>query len=212
MEFPEKPIAAGQEFQPEIRRARIDKLTIYEISDSELDLLEKGMPRSIFLNFAILLLSVAVSFTIALCTSNVPAGKVFTSFLVVLVIGYVGGFLLLILWLKDYQSASAIVCAIRKRLPPEGEPRIPVAAQADALQDDAPLEILSAYYGSQQKRLDVKRNLSEMIKGGKLTVTASNQIAGDPHPGVIKILFIKYLTHGKVYSVEIVEGRSITLP
>jgi hypothetical protein len=89
---------AEQAFQPEIRRGRIDKLTIYEISDSELNILEKGSPSSIFLNFAVFLLSVAVAFTVALFTANVPAGKVFTSFLVSTIIGYVGGILLLVFW------------------------------------------------------------------------------------------------------------------
>ena len=43
----------AKEFQPEIRRARFDRLTIYEVSESELEVLARGSPDSIYLNFAV---------------------------------------------------------------------------------------------------------------------------------------------------------------
>ncbi len=54
--------SSSSEFLPAIRRARIDNLTIYEISDAELNILERGSPDSIYLNVAIALISSAISF------------------------------------------------------------------------------------------------------------------------------------------------------
>jgi hypothetical protein len=83
------------------------------------------------------------------------------------------------------------------------------AAPAD---DSCPLEILSASYGSQQREVEVTACLVHMIKAGRLTVTASNELAGDPHSGVQKTLSIRYRSYGKVYWVRVEEGQSISLP
>lgn len=116
-----QPSPPQPEFLPEIRRGRLDKLTIHEISDSELEALEQGAPNSIYLNFAVFLLSSASSFTITLLTTKIESGRVYTFFAIFTVIGYIVGVLLLLLWWKEYKSASKVADAIRKRLPPEGE-------------------------------------------------------------------------------------------
>ena len=107
-------------FLPEIRRGRFDKLTIYEISDTELELLERGSPDSTFLNFAIFLLSSAISFTVALFTTTITSERTFIIFVVITIIGYLGAFLLFLLWRKSHKSVSKTVETIKKRLPPEG--------------------------------------------------------------------------------------------
>jgi len=111
---------SDSKFQPEIHRARFDKLTIYEVSESELDTLERGSPSSIYLNFAVFLLSVAISFTINLLTTTVVPTRTFTIFVVIAVVGYVIGLGLIILWLVNRQSVSKVTETIRKRLPPHG--------------------------------------------------------------------------------------------
>ncbi len=63
------------EFLPAVRRARIGRLNIYEVSDSELQLLERGSPESLYLNFAIFLLSAALSFLTALFTTEIPSAR-----------------------------------------------------------------------------------------------------------------------------------------
>jgi len=117
------PINRGEkpgEFLPEIRRGRFERLTIYEVSEAELEIIEKGSPSSLYLNFSIFLLSVAIAFLIALLTTNISSAKVFSVFVTITVIGFVFGLLLLILWLKTRKSVSATVCSIKRRLPPEG--------------------------------------------------------------------------------------------
>ena len=83
------------EFLPAIRRARFDKLTIYEISDSELEILERGSPGSIYLNFTIFLLSSAISVTVTLLVTKIESDRTYMFFVVVTVVGYIIGVLLL---------------------------------------------------------------------------------------------------------------------
>jgi len=52
-----------------IRRGVFQELTLYEVEESELELLARGSPDSLYLNFSILLLSFAVSFLISLLTA-----------------------------------------------------------------------------------------------------------------------------------------------
>ncbi len=75
---------------PEIRRGRVAQLTIYEVSEIELETLAQGSANSIYLNFAIFLLSVSVSLIIALLTATIASNRVFTVFVVIAVVGAIG--------------------------------------------------------------------------------------------------------------------------
>jgi type IV secretory pathway VirB6-like protein len=110
----------SSKFIPEIRRGCFDVLRIYEVSESELEVLTQGSPNSIHLNFAIFLLSVSISFIIALLTTTIASNRVFIVFVVITVVGAIGGVFLLFLWFKTRKSVSDLVQTIKKRLPPEG--------------------------------------------------------------------------------------------
>jgi hypothetical protein len=105
------------ELQPEVRRGRIDWLNIYEISEAELELLARGSADSLYLNFAIFLLSVSASFIVSLMTTTIESGRVFTVFVVLAVVGAVNGGVLLALWYMSYRSVSGLVETIKRRLP-----------------------------------------------------------------------------------------------
>ncbi len=122
---------------PAIRRVRIQQLTIYEISEEELKALEAGSPVSLHLNFAVFLLSVAVSFAIALVTTTFTNDRAFLTFVLVLIVASIIGLFLLILWLKERQSVSSVAACVRNRLVPEGEP---VNCAQQGAQPDAPGE------------------------------------------------------------------------
>jgi hypothetical protein len=110
------------EFLPAVRRARIERLNIYEVSEEELELLERGSPESLFLNFALILLSTAISLLITLLTADISSDRVFYVFVIFTVIGFIGGAVLLVLWLWYRQSTTNVFEQIRRRMPPEGIP------------------------------------------------------------------------------------------
>ena len=53
-----------------VRRGRVDSIDLYEVTEDELQELERGGEASNYLNFALALSSIAVSFSIALGTTN----------------------------------------------------------------------------------------------------------------------------------------------
>lgn len=69
--------STGQSLDPAIQWVPIDKLTLYAITESELDALERGSPESLFLNLAIGVFSVAISFSIALATAEIDSIKTY---------------------------------------------------------------------------------------------------------------------------------------
>jgi hypothetical protein len=115
-----KEITPSQSLPPvEVRRAAFARLTIYEVEERELEDLAQGSPDSLYLNFAIFLLSAATSFLIALLTT-VVSNNVFIVFVVITSVGFIIGAFLLILWLTKRKSVSHLVRKIKNRLPPEG--------------------------------------------------------------------------------------------
>lgn len=111
---------AGEQL-PEIRRARLGTLTIYEISEAELETLERGLPASLFLNFSVFLVSVAVSFSITLATTAIASNRTFQVFVIVTILGYLTGLVLFAMWWISYKSTANITRIIRERLLPESE-------------------------------------------------------------------------------------------
>jgi hypothetical protein len=109
------------EFAPaKIRRARIDTFTIYEISDTELEILSHGSPDSIYLNFGIALLSISISFLISLWTTTIDSIKTYDIFISITIICAIVGFILLAIWFKKWKSTSELIIQIKNRMPPEG--------------------------------------------------------------------------------------------
>lgn len=105
---------------PEIRRARFQRLTIYEVEESELLILERGTLGSIYINISIALLSLAIGLTATLTTATFPSERAWLLFLVVTVVGYVVGVSLLFIGWTGRRSIAACVREIRRRLPTDG--------------------------------------------------------------------------------------------
>lgn len=108
------------QLDPAIHRVRLDKLRIFEISEGELEALERGSPQSIFLNLAIALISIAISFTVTLVTVTIEKDRTYYVLVIVTSIGYVAGFTLGLLWLISRRSLKKVSMAIRSRIPAEG--------------------------------------------------------------------------------------------
>ena len=102
---------------PKIVRGQVDSLSLFEITDYELELLEQGAPNAIYLNFAIFFISIAVSFLTALLTVEIKSQNIFTVFVVLTVVGFSVGGVLIILWFKTRTRISILVSKIKARVP-----------------------------------------------------------------------------------------------
>jgi hypothetical protein len=103
----------------QIRRGRVDSLSLYEITDNELEILATGSPSSLHLNLGISLLSMAVSFFIALLTTNITSERTFTVFVVIFVSTLIVGSIMMLVWWRAHKSTREIIKRIRDRLPSE---------------------------------------------------------------------------------------------
>lgn len=104
-----------------VRRGRVDSVDLYEIKDTELDMLEKGSPADLQLNFAIFLLSLAFAAACTLATVTFPQATIQTTFIIVLVVGVLIGVYLLLSWWWNRTSLKSICKNIRNRIPPEDD-------------------------------------------------------------------------------------------
>ncbi len=114
------PKATTTALDPAIHRVRLDSLRIFEISEAELEALERGSPESLFLNFGLSVLSVAISFSVALATTKIESTRVYIFFLVLVIIGYLAGILFAVLWLTSRRSLKTTAAKIRARIPSLG--------------------------------------------------------------------------------------------
>ncbi len=101
----------------DVTRHKVGSLTVYEVTDYELEQFEKGAPSSIYLNFSIFLSSIAVSFLVALLSTNIESEKVFIVFLIITIIGFALGLLLMFIWLRNRSSMQSVVQKIKERKP-----------------------------------------------------------------------------------------------
>ena len=99
-----------------IFRGKVDSLTLYEITDHELNVLEKGSPNSIYLNFSIFLLSVGLSFLVALLSADIPSERTYVTFLIFCLVGVFLGAFLLVLWCRMKSEVTSVVSRIRERI------------------------------------------------------------------------------------------------
>lgn len=100
---------------PKILRGKVDSLTLYEITDAELDALERGSPSSTYLNLAILCLSVGISFLISILTTDI-SDRVFIGFFIVAAVGLCVGAVLFVIWWRMGSELSGVCRKIRERV------------------------------------------------------------------------------------------------
>jgi len=114
---------------PRIVRGQVDSLSLFEITDYELELLEQGSPNAIYLNFAIFFVSIAISFLSALLTVEIKSQNIFTIFVVLTVVGFSVGGILIILWIKTRTKLSALLLKIKARVPMVAAPTRPATPE-----------------------------------------------------------------------------------
>jgi len=105
-----------------VRRAEVDSICLYEVKEEELEILERGSPSSLYLNFSLFLISAAISFLASIIFVKIDSQKIFTIFVVIIVVGFVLGFILLVLWHRDFRSSTTVAKRIRNRLKADCSP------------------------------------------------------------------------------------------
>lgn len=98
-------------------RGSVDSLSLYEITDYELEIFEKGGPSSTYFNVAISLLSIGVSFLASILTVEINSIKTYILFSVIMIVGISGGIVSAILWHRTRSPVSHICEKIRARVP-----------------------------------------------------------------------------------------------
>lgn len=108
-----------------VKRGKFDSLTIYEVTEQELTIIERGSSNSLFLNFALPLLSVSLSFFVSIFTIDwFPEDQegnliAFIVFLVIAIITLLAGVICLILWFRSTDDFKATIKTIKLRLKEE---------------------------------------------------------------------------------------------
>jgi len=105
-----------------VKRGKFDSLTIYDVTEQELKIIENGSTNSLFLNFAIFLLSVSVSFFVAIFTvewfpkEQEPHLVSFIVFLVIAILSLLVGIICGFVWIRSHDSFKDTIKTIRQRL------------------------------------------------------------------------------------------------
>ena len=92
--------------QPSVRVAPLGELKVYMVQEHELESLASGSPASLFLNFALSLLSSAIAFFITLLSTEIKSSRTFDVFVIVCVVFSISGLVLLELWRRNHISTQ----------------------------------------------------------------------------------------------------------
>lgn len=100
-----------------IKIARVDSLVIYEVSEGEIETIERGSPNSTYLNFSVFLISTCLSFFITLLTCDFTnKDRLFTSFFAVCIITGIIGVFLFVIWYRTKNDVDEVLKKIRERI------------------------------------------------------------------------------------------------
>lgn len=102
----------------EINRGRLGSITVYDVTEDELEILENGSPNSIYLNFAIGLTSIGVSFFITIFATEIKNIKTYVVFWVIAVITTLAGVVLFVVWRRSNKGMKNVIKRIRDRFKP----------------------------------------------------------------------------------------------
>lgn len=110
-----------------VKRGKFDSLTIYDVTKQELQIIESGSTNSLFLNFAIFLISVSASFFVSIFTVDwfpkqegvEPHLVSFIVFLIVAILTLLVGIICIVVWFRSHDSFKDTIKTIKERLKEE---------------------------------------------------------------------------------------------
>jgi hypothetical protein len=100
-----------------VKRGKVDSVSIYEVSESEITILETGSPNSIYLNFFTFLFAIFLSFMTTLLTVSFNEKILLQT--IFIIIAVVSGFLsimVFILWIRGKDQLSEVIKRIKSRI------------------------------------------------------------------------------------------------
>jgi hypothetical protein len=98
-----------------VRYVRLESLTVYEISEDELNNFEHGFPANLLLSVALFLLGAAITAMTTLLSVAIQSTKIFCTFMIFTIIGYVVGCVLLVISIIQIRKTKLVGNAIRNR-------------------------------------------------------------------------------------------------
>ena len=101
---------------PKIRRGMVDSINIYEITESELEVLENATPTGVLFDVGVACLSTAISFVVTLTTTTIPNDRMFYSYLIVCILGFIASVFFLIMWWAGRKSVKVVIRKIKDRI------------------------------------------------------------------------------------------------
>ena len=110
-----------------VKRGKFDSLTIYDVTSQALTIIENGSTNSLYLNFAIFLISVSLSFFTSIFTVEwFPKVKgqeqhliSFIVFLIIAILTLIIGVICTILWFRSHDNFKETITTIKNRLKEE---------------------------------------------------------------------------------------------
>lgn len=107
------------------RLGKVDSLSLYEVTEHELDILKQGTPLSLLLTVGISLCTIGISFLIALLTAPIKTNStIFVVFTSIVVGSFTSSFVCMCWWYSNRQSVSSVIEKIKSRMLAEEEKRI----------------------------------------------------------------------------------------
>jgi hypothetical protein len=102
-------------------RGVLESLSVYDITDYELESIENGLSDSILLNMAIFSFSTAISFFIVILTTNIDSDSKFIAFIIITTAGFTASIVLFVIWLRSSSRTKSMCTKIRSRLKAKAE-------------------------------------------------------------------------------------------
>ncbi len=98
-----------------VRYVRLESLIVYEVSEDELNNLEHGSPAPLLLSLALFLLGAAITAMVTLLSVDVQSTKIFCTFMIFMIVGYIVGGVLLFILIVQIIKAKSVGKTIRDR-------------------------------------------------------------------------------------------------
>lgn len=103
---------------PKIQRGRVDSITIYEVTESELTKLEAGTPTGYLFDLFLALVVLGVSFILTLTTTTITSDRLHSFYSLLVLAALIGAAICFCIWLKCRKSLSMTIKQIKKRVQP----------------------------------------------------------------------------------------------